>query len=373
VQSSDLIHIWRVDDWSNLYSTVYNLSDADWYVTDVESLTAEGQEFFVGASIGGGAKPRPTWDVDQSLHTPPHAPHMYVYANLMPRPDVTVHEFLRELNWLSTILEAEEGWGLVHCAVEITGAPSEVCILWAVTGKTPNGGEPAIPVRIEKMPRYLKFRNMFVTGQSVDFKWMYPEYTEFLQDYENKYPDRPPPFTIKGDEPDKRFEPAVNDIALFFTEGNKDRSCWVSHQKYTEIPLEDFDDQWTTSVLSSHRVGKSKGNERYYVCNLSLLLPPGVAPQAGGLKPPKAHATPRKRTAAGRGPVAGDLVIIPFESPTKAFIVPRAELAHLPALRETDVDATRLVEEDGAIVGNVPKPPNLIGISCCILNLRSLR
>lgn len=121
-----LMHIWRLPEWDTLYELMYTFTESDWYTDEVTSLEIEHQDLMIGIGSGITLTPRP--DVWPSKGV---AGYIYLYDEIRLNPQVTKLRYLRNLNWFAHVV-AEKGWSLVWVAAEVTGTPSQVCILWRV-------------------------------------------------------------------------------------------------------------------------------------------------------------------------------------------------------------------------------------------------
>ena len=119
------MHIWQLDGWSALYEVMYELSEAKWYRALGDTLVSEDQDVLVNLTSGYGIEPRPAW---QSETTPGYR---YLHERLCLKRGVTMHAYLRELNWLAAEL-SRSGIKRTWCARHITGRPGRMCLLWRI-------------------------------------------------------------------------------------------------------------------------------------------------------------------------------------------------------------------------------------------------
>lgn len=121
-----MMHIWKMPKWSTLYRLMWSFSESDWYTTEVASLEEEHQDLLVEIGHSLLTEPRPrTW---KSKTNPDYT---YVYQEIRLNSLLTRLAYLRHLNWLIANVK-DKGWHLQWVAGEITGTPSQVCLLWRV-------------------------------------------------------------------------------------------------------------------------------------------------------------------------------------------------------------------------------------------------
>jgi len=107
---------------------MWSFSESDWYTTEVSSLEVEHQDLLVGIGHGIATVPRPErWNNEGR----DGANYVYVYQEVRLNSLLTKLAYLRHLNWLVAQVN-EKGWQLQWVAAEITGTPSQVCLLWRV-------------------------------------------------------------------------------------------------------------------------------------------------------------------------------------------------------------------------------------------------
>lgn len=119
-----MLHLWLLPAWDSLYRAMYIFSESDWYTSEVSSLASEHQDLLVGTGHGIETSPRPAWRSRDS------AGYVYLYEEVLLNGSITKLAYLRHLNWLASELRAR-GCRLVCLATEITGTPSQLCILWS--------------------------------------------------------------------------------------------------------------------------------------------------------------------------------------------------------------------------------------------------
>ncbi len=123
VSSAPMFHIWKLQEWSTLYETMYAFSETAWYRKLGHSLLSEDQDFLVSA-IGRTEVFHPTWNGAD------RPPYVYVYDESRPKEGMT-HRYLRDLNWFSAQM-APLGWHQVWVGSQITSQPSDISTLWRV-------------------------------------------------------------------------------------------------------------------------------------------------------------------------------------------------------------------------------------------------
>ena len=155
----------------------------------------------------------------------------------------------------------------------------------------------------------------------------------------------------------------VDDIALFFRDDAKAvATTWIPYTTYTKKKTA-LKPEWNRTIFTEEPV-EGKPGARYYVANLSRLLPPG---------------TPIKQTRArpldfveGVVPGPEDLVIIPNDDAKQAYVVSRADYMGLTLIDdESGADLKYMALVEGVILANLPKA-DLVGMTCYVLNLCGL-
>jgi hypothetical protein len=164
------------------------------------------------------------------------------------------------------------------------------------------------------------------------------------------------------------FNAHVDDIALFFAKDGAPAKRWVPHSVYADpsckLPAEILPPNWNGSVFSQIQCDGGY----YYLVNLSLLLDPGVSPYP---------------TALGdfRGgpptPQNGDLVVVPWDRGSEAYLVKKTryedERECPPLVDPTVSDLVYAAIDEGVVVANLPRPGSLVGATCYLLSLISLK
>jgi hypothetical protein len=151
--STAMMNVWRVDDWDTLYKDMYRFTDTTWYAKLQQTIRREQQDLLVGLKVGSGTTPRFGWSNSKRTARPNHvylyeevrlksAPsggrrqlHEQAHANLSSesrtRLPLSAHSYLRDLNWFADTMEAR-GWRWVWGAIQVTGTPGAICLLWEV-------------------------------------------------------------------------------------------------------------------------------------------------------------------------------------------------------------------------------------------------
>jgi hypothetical protein len=120
-----MMHVWKMPEWETLYKLMWTFSESDWYTIEVSSLQVEHQDLLVG--IGHSLIPEPRdgdWVEGESEY-------IYVYQELRLNTLLTRLRYLMHLNWVIANVK-DKGWHLQWVAAEVTGTPSQICILWRV-------------------------------------------------------------------------------------------------------------------------------------------------------------------------------------------------------------------------------------------------
>ena len=164
--------------------------------------------------------------------------------------------------------------------------------------------------------------------------------------------------------------PSVDDIALFFSQNGQLAKVWVSHGVYADPANKiALDPAWKYAAFTQPPV--AGGTAPFYVANLSLLLDPGTAPSP----------VPEKEEGAGTAsggattkvPAAGDLVVVPWDDPNNAYLVPLARYTGCPPISDSDAsDLSFMAISEGVVVANLPKT-EITGVTCYLLNLLALK
>src|SRR5580698_4012170 len=158
----------------------------------------------------------------------------------------------------------------------------------------------------------------------------------------------------------------LEDIALLFKQDGEQKKCWITKKLYTTQPVA-VDPNWLKAVITE----EGATNAPFYVANLSKLEPPGVSPTPAQKTPP----SPAKTTTGIPAPGQGDLVVIPYATPTSAFLVKQSDYQNPDTCPEITpiegADLTFLAVTQGVVLANIPKE-DLTGMSCYLLNLLGL-
>jgi len=164
----------------------------------------------------------------------------------------------------------------------------------------------------------------------------------------------------------------VDDIALFFLEGEQKIKCWVSHHVYTDPKLRlNVSPAWKGAVFL-----KEPGDTEspFYVTNLSNLNNPGTAQAMAGTR--RAAPAPYEHKTSSAQPQAGDLVVIPWDDANAAYLVPKARYQdekQCPRITDSSgADLQFMALTEGVVLANVPKTDPQ-GMTCYLLNLLALR
>lgn len=161
----------------------------------------------------------------------------------------------------------------------------------------------------------------------------------------------------------------IDDIALFFAKNGKVAKCFIPRTVYAD-PNQRLDpamvpSYWSKAALLEEAIQGQ--DEKFFVTNLSLLEDPGVSPI------PKDDDLPPARTDP---PGPADLVVIPYDEPDTAYVVPKSTYEDkarcIPIKDEIDPDLIFMALNEGVVLANVPKH-DLAGATCNILNLLALR
>jgi len=172
-QLPGMMHLWKLPEWDTLYRLMFSFSESDWYTSEVSSLEIEHQDLLVG--IGHGIEPnaRPgDWMKD-------HAPYVYLYDEIRLNPQVTTLTYLRHLNWFTTQLKDRRlELHLQWIATEITGTPSQVCLLWRMPSI--NALEKVLSIMAYEAPYATRYAEMMSGIKSLSRQYMFPESTEAL-------------------------------------------------------------------------------------------------------------------------------------------------------------------------------------------------
>ena len=179
------------------------------------------------------------------------------------------------------------------------------------------------------------------------------------------------------------YSPNVNDLALYFANDQGTiSSCWISYDVYKATKLQPASDSWKMADLLESTV-PGTDSDVFYVVNLSRLLGPGEPTPVNNILP-----SPAGEAAAAQGasattaaavpqPVASDLVIIPYDDPDNAYLVPRTvytdpntchPLDDNPSSAKIIVAAMNM----GVVLANIPKATPATGWGCYLLSLISL-
>jgi len=170
-EPQELIQIWRLDDWSTLYTSIFAFSEEDWYRRLGQSLSDEEQELLVNITSGSQIQPRDPWGERKQER-------VYVYEQVRV-PFGTAHQYLRELNWFGTQV-IDHGWKRIWAAGQITAQPSTLCTLWQVPSlQEVDATLTALLSNPATYPRYVRFLDL---ASELERKIYYPLFTEKLDE-----------------------------------------------------------------------------------------------------------------------------------------------------------------------------------------------
>ncbi len=169
----EMIQIWRLETWHTLYQTMVDLSETGWYRALGESLASEDQELLTNAAV---LQPAPglRWRADDEPG--------YTYLYEVSRPcEGDTHAYLRELNWLSSVMAGRAGWELIWWASQITAQPAEISVLWRVPDPRGCSARGIPQDLVEVAQEYRRYNAQMMTLlQTTRRRVYYPIYTERL-------------------------------------------------------------------------------------------------------------------------------------------------------------------------------------------------
>jgi len=178
-----MTHIWKLPDWDTLYDLMYDFSETDWYARVVSSLRIEHQDLLIKVGPGIHVTQRPSrWKGG-------HPDYVYLYDEIRLNVATTKMEHLRNLNWFQAIVEEKWDWRLTWIASEITGIPSQLCLLWEAPSVKHIEETLADLAYNEDQRIRDRYSNMMAGIESLTRKYMYPESTE---DIDNGIPKPAP-------------------------------------------------------------------------------------------------------------------------------------------------------------------------------------
>lgn len=163
----------------------------------------------------------------------------------------------------------------------------------------------------------------------------------------------------------------VDDIALFFLEGGQKIKCWVSHHVYTDPKFKlKVSDAWKGAIFLKE---PGDAESPYYVTNLSNLNAPGTTEAMAATR--RAAPDPYEHKTGSVRAEAGDLIVIPWEDPNAAYLVPKARYQdekQCPRITDSSgADLQFMALTEGVVIANVPKTDPQ-GMTCYLLNLLAL-
>jgi hypothetical protein len=169
-----MVQIWRLDDWQQLYESIYTFSDTGWYASLGDSLASENQELLIGVLGGDRGEGSPTWNQDDDPG------YCYLFETVRPHHG-KIHRYLKDLNWFSALVSSgvvtTTHWERAWTALQITAAPSTISILWRIRGDI-GTIDPTI-AQIESSARYGgRYREMVDCLRSVERSSYYPIFSE---------------------------------------------------------------------------------------------------------------------------------------------------------------------------------------------------
>lgn len=176
-----LMHIWRFAHWRTLYQSMYYFTDTSWYARLQDALAYESQDLLVGVHAYPTSK-RPQWkvtqDVDGSMNGRPT--HTYLYEEILLRKELSAHTFLRDACWFAdeVTMSGKAPWGLTWCALQVTGRPNLLCVLWSVPSVQDAVG--MLDYMANESTTRDRYQRMLSYTESITREYMYPNYVEFL-------------------------------------------------------------------------------------------------------------------------------------------------------------------------------------------------
>lgn len=171
-EPQELIQIWKLEDWSTLYTSIFAFSEEDWYRRLGQSLSDEGQELLVNVTSGSQIERRDFWGNGGRQE------RVYIYEQVRV-PFGTAHKYLRELNWFSTQVK-KEGWKLIWAAGQITAQPSTLCTLWQAPSLP--GVDRSLSALLSNPATYPRYVTFLDLASERERKIYYPLFTEKLDE-----------------------------------------------------------------------------------------------------------------------------------------------------------------------------------------------
>lgn len=167
-----MMHLWQLPAWDSLYEAMYTFSETDWYTAEVQSLEREHQDLLVGTGQGIELDPRPSRWVSAD-----EPGYIYLYEQIRLGASMTKLSYLRHLNYFVSYAR-EKGWRLMWVASEITGTPSQICLLWWAPDV--DTIEKTIRDLAYEPPFADRYANMMLGIEHISREYMYPESTEHI-------------------------------------------------------------------------------------------------------------------------------------------------------------------------------------------------
>jgi hypothetical protein len=166
------------------------------------------------------------------------------------------------------------------------------------------------------------------------------------------------------------FSPQVDDLIVFFKDGNTVERRWVPHEVYANeelaLPAETLKELVPNAKGTAFSECDAKGGGSFYFANLSLLVSPEET------KPETFPLLDELKKYKKGAPDAEDLVLVPYDKKGAAFLVSKALYMACPTMLDAEATDPESLVTDGVVLANMPKV-DLSGYTCYLLNLLSLR
>lgn len=198
--SLPMMHIWKIKDWDTLYDDMYRFTDSTWYAKLETTIRRENQDLLVGLKVGAGTTRRDAWTTED-VSAQPVRVYLYEEVRLKRDPSrgqlkggaesrlpTSAHGYLRDLNWFAETVKPM-GWSWIWSAVQVTGAPGAICLLWEVNNFA------QVESDLKSLRGKERYARMLSQVDSLVRQPLYPIATEQL--------DRMMRLAIKDGEPDE--------------------------------------------------------------------------------------------------------------------------------------------------------------------------
>jgi hypothetical protein len=157
------------------------------------------------------------------------------------------------------------------------------------------------------------------------------------------------------------FSPQVDDLIVFFKNGDSVERRWVPHEVYSNEKLAMAPGSLNALVPNAKGTAFSAcdvaGGGSFYFANLSLLMSPEATEPEDF---PLLHDLEKYKKAS---PGAEDLVLVPYDKGGAAYLVSKELYLACPTMLDAEATDPESLVTDGVVLANMPKV-DLSGYTC---------